>query len=92
MPQEILALIDKPILLIAILFVGALAGIMVEQFTAKQKRAKWRERNAGRWQKKGEITRVPWGQRAADRVPDSADQLRTVMASEFSVQPLLNKS
>jgi hypothetical protein len=92
MPEEILALIDKPILLIAILFVGALAGIIVEQFTAKQKRAKWRGRNAGRWQKKGQVAPGPWRQPAADRVPDSADQLRMVMASEFSVQPLLNKS
>ena len=92
MPEEILALIDKPILLIAILFVGALAGIMVEQFTAKQRHAKWREQNAGRWKKQGEVTRGPWGQPPSDRVPDSADQLRVVMASEFSVQPLLNKS
>ncbi len=39
MPPEILALIDKPLSLIAVLFVGALAGIMVEQFINKQKRA-----------------------------------------------------
>lgn len=35
MPPEILALIDKPIYLIAVLFVGAFFGILVEQFTAK---------------------------------------------------------
>lgn len=49
MPPEILALIDKPLSLIAVLFVGALAGMMVEQFVSKQKRAQWRRRNGDRW-------------------------------------------
>lgn len=30
--------------------------------------------------------------RAPDRVPDAADQLRTVMRAEFNLRPLLNKS
>ena len=34
MPPEIAALVDKPVLLIAILFVGALIGIYVEKFVA----------------------------------------------------------
>ena len=93
MPPEILALIDKPILLTAILFVGALAGILVEQLSAKQKRKAWRDRNAGRWKKRGgTVTPFP-GKSAitAPAVPDSADQLRTVIGADFTVQPLLNR-
>lgn len=36
MPPEILALIDKPVLLIALLFVGAMIGIYIEKFTRWQ--------------------------------------------------------
>jgi hypothetical protein len=41
MPPEIVALIEKPILLVAVLFVGAMIGIWLEQFVAKQRRAEW---------------------------------------------------
>lgn len=92
MPPEILALIDKPLSLIAVLFVGAWFGIFVEQLTVKQKRAKWKQRNAGRWNKVGRPTRGPWDTTRSAPVTDAADQLRTVMAADFSVQPLLNKS
>ena len=37
MPPEILALIDKPLSLIAVLFVGALFGMMIEQVVSRQR-------------------------------------------------------
>jgi hypothetical protein len=91
MPPELQTLIDKPVLLIAILFVGALIGIQVERFVWKQRRAEWRRKGYGTKQKH-------WRERyrelayAASDVPDAADQLRTVMNADFKAQPLLNKS
>ena len=93
MPPEILALIDKPLSLIAVLFVGALAGMWVEQFISQRRRAAWKRKNEGRW-KKGDVAKGPWAAKglATEKIPDAADQLRTVMKAEFKAQPLLNKS
>jgi hypothetical protein len=95
MPPEILALIDKPLSLVAVLFVGALAGMVVEQVVSKRRREAWKRKNAERWQQNkraGEFGgNVPKGPEPAEqRCRDAADQLRTVMAAEFTVQPLLN--
>ena len=94
MPPEILALIDKPVLLIdkpvllvAILFVGAMIGIGIEKFVRWDNRRKWQRRQV----KRGKV--VPFDrQPPAPKVPDAADQLRTVMRADFKAQPLLNKS
>lgn len=59
MPPEVLALIDRSVLLVAVLFVGAQAGMAVEQIVSKQRRAEWRRRNAWRWEKKGGGRRSP---------------------------------
>ena len=93
MPPEILALIDKPLSLIAVLFVGAFVGMSVEQFLSKQRRAAWRRRNSGKWEKRGREP-LPFQAKAdaSPKVPDAADQLRTVMKADFKAQPLLNKS
>jgi len=85
MPPEILALIDKPLSLVAVLFVGAIAGMTVEQLVSKRRRAAWRQRNPWR-------ARTPRPERPPGKAPDAADQLRTVMAAQFSAQPLLNRS
>src|SRR5688572_4556436 len=101
MPPEILALIDRPLSLIAVLFVGALAGMWVEQFIIKQRRAAWKRKNEGRWKKgqpgarPSDVATGPWAAKlglAPEKVPDAADQLRTVMKADFKAQPLLNKS
>lgn len=98
MPPEILALIDKPFSLIAVLFVGALAGMVVEQVVSKQRREAWKRKNAWRWQqskrsgKPGGSAPKPSHDAVPQRAPDAADQLRRVMAAEFTVQPLLNKA
>ena len=96
MPPEILALIDEPLSLLAVLFVGAMFGVLVEQFFSKQKREAWRRRNAGGWKGKGKRPPAsPWSPKPnapPAKVPDAADQLRTVMTADFTAQPLLNQS
>ena len=98
MPSEIVALLNKPELLIGVLAVGAFFGIVAEQFMSKARRQKWRRGNRTPWQRKGRgasDTPAPW-QTARDRAPgkqpDAADQLRIVMGADFTSQPLLNRS
>ena len=89
MPPEIVALIDKPLLLALVLAVGAICGIAVERFvenTDKEKRkAYWRGRNQGGGQKA-----EPFGKNKPS-LSDAAEQLRLVMASDFKPRALLNK-
>ena len=93
MPPEILALIDHPLSLMAVLFVGALAGMTVEQLITKQRRAAWRRRNPGKWPKgRGIVPFLAKADAVPVKGPDAADQLRTVMGATFTVQPLLNRS
>lgn len=97
MPPEIIALIDKPHLLIAVLLGGAFAGVIVERSLSKMRRQAWRARNRRRWERKrggGNIAGEPWDPKpypAAPKQLDAADQLRIVMSSDFTIQPLLNK-
>lgn len=98
MPPEIVALIDKPNLLIAVLTVGAFFGVVAEQFVSTMQRRAWRQKNRSRWGRKGREKNVaagPW-QSSRDQIPswqpDAADQLRIVMGASFTVQSLLNKS
>jgi len=79
MPAEIIALIDQPHLLFAVLFVGAILGMTVERFLAKNRRKAWRDRNR-HWDRRREPPR------------DAVDQLHIVMGADFETQPLLNKS
>jgi len=85
MPPELITLIDKPVLLIGLLFLGALIGIQIEKFVRWDNRRKW-QRHQGR---SGKV--LPF-QPAPERVVDAADQLRTVMKADFKAQRLLNKS
>ena len=82
-------LIDRPALLIIILFVGAMIGIGIEKYDRWQKRRRWQERQT----RQGKV--IPFGPKAdaaPRKIPDAADQLRTVMKADFKAQPLLNKS
>jgi hypothetical protein len=98
MPPEIAALIAKPHLLIAVLAVGAMIGMAVEQFASKKRRQAWRARNWGRRkyrQGRPGFAKAPWQPKPDPTPPrsiDAADQLRIVMSADFSIQPLLNKS
>jgi hypothetical protein len=95
MPPEILALIDRPLVLIAVLAVGAMLGIAVERLVEGQKRAErrayWQGRNSGK--KGGKV--VPLKKdglaEAAKANGAATDQLATVMAANFSARALLNR-
>src|SRR6185295_7169230 len=75
--------VNRPALLIAILFIGALIGIQIERFVRWENRRRWQRRRGG----KVLPFEVP-----QERAPDAADQLRIVMKADFKAQPLLNKS
>jgi hypothetical protein len=69
----------------------------IERVVSKQRREAWKRRNAWRWQKDGRVgkgarDKWPRADPVPQRAPDAADQLRTVMAAEFTLQPLLNKA
>jgi len=83
-PPEIAALIDKPLQLLAVLFVGGLIGVMWERFVRWDNRRTWRHRNKWRPDKKPDSKLAP--------IVDAADQLRIVMKADFKPQRLLNKS
>ncbi|WP_205480389.1 DUF2726 domain-containing protein [Sphingomonas arenae] len=99
MPPEILALIDKPLSLAAVLFVGALFGMTIEQIVSKQRREAWKARKKarGEWVERGRRGPRPGFTPRHDplptssRMPDAADQLRTVMGAEFRAKRLLNR-
>jgi hypothetical protein len=96
MPPEIVALIDKPHLLIAVLLVGALIGMTLERST--RRRQTWRGDRRSRWGNKrtgANVAAEAWLPKPlpeAPKKPDAADQLRIVMGANFTIQPLLNKS
>ncbi len=89
---------EKPELLIAALFIGLLIGMAIEQFLATMRKQAWRKRNRSRWEERSSHERIvlaPWVQTPAAeplRPIDATDQLRIVMRSHFTIQPLLNKS
>src|SRR5690606_25910466 len=88
MPPEVAALVAKPHLLVAVLAVGALFGIAIDALSSRPRRRRWRARNQWR-------PATAAGEEKAFPTPkpfDAADQLRVVMAANFTIQPLLNKS
>ncbi len=96
MPPEIVALLDKPHLLLMVIALGALFGIAAERLMSRV----WRETRSGprrpRWTPHPAPFRprtyTPPPRRPEPKAPDAADQLRTVMTADFTLQPLLNKS
>jgi hypothetical protein len=98
MPPEVLALMDKPLLLIAILAIGAFIGMNAEKFFARMRRKAWREKNRSPWDGKQHGRSGPgetWTS-SRDRLPpnqpDAADQLRIVMGADFTARSVLNRS
>ncbi|MET4691109.1 DUF2726 domain-containing protein [Sinorhizobium fredii] len=89
---------DKPELLLAALSVGFIVGMAVEELLSTMRRQAWRTRNRSRWEKAvsgASIVPGPWLSTPVPESPkpiDAADQLRIVMGSNFTIQPLLNKS
>lgn len=83
---------SESLLLFGIVFGAILLGITGERvrasYVAAERRLDWRRKNGGKWRPRAAGASRP----DPARVPDAADQLRTVMAADFSVQPLLNSS
>lgn len=94
MPPEIVALIDKPLLLAAVLAVGAVCGIAVERFVegieTEKRRAYWRGRKQNGGGQRGGPKVTPL-RKETSALSDAAEQLRLVMASDFTSRALLNK-
>lgn len=90
------ALLDHPVLLLAVLAVGAAIGITVEKFTNAAERARKRAYWQGRNQRSGKgatihtIRQLEAKQDA--KLVMAADQLKRVMGADFRSRPLLNKS
>jgi len=95
MPPEILALTAKPHLLFSVVGLSALAGMLFEQFRTKLRRIAWQKRTAARSHPHSGNGSASWlkpHDRLVQKQLDNADQLRIVMESDFTTQPLLNKS
>lgn len=95
MPNEILALIDKPHLLALLLACGAAIGIAVERFAEQMNRSErqayWRGRNTVR-PKVVKLRSARQEQPKPDNATaTAAEQLRRVMEATFKSRPLLNK-
>ncbi|RAK69007.1 DUF2726 domain-containing protein [Phenylobacterium kunshanense] len=97
MSPEIVALIDKPHLLIIVICVGAAFGMAVERFVSRMRRRAWRrtappqsQRAAPHPSIAARIAELSDAQTGRPR-PDAADQLRIVMGATFTIQPVLNR-
>jgi Protein of unknown function (DUF2726) len=95
MPPEILALIDRPPMLIAVLAVGAGLGIAVERLVERHNRAKrrayWQRRNSGtRGAKAGPFFIDGTGETEKPKA-NATEQLATVMVADFGARALLNR-
>jgi hypothetical protein len=91
-------LLDNPIVLLALLFVGGVVGIAIERVTSASERAKKRAYWQGRNSAKGKVVAfrkdkatIPLKGTPERATHDAAEQLRCVMEAEFSARPLLNQ-
>ena len=92
MLADLLALLDKPLLLLIVLTIGGVVGILLEttlnRIDREKRRAYWRGRNAV----KGPKPKVaPPDRRSAPSTDFAADQLKTVSRATFISRALLNK-
>lgn len=94
MPPEIVALFNRPELLIGVLAVGAILGMAAEQLMNMLRRRKWRQRGRTPWQRgaRGPSVTHSTREQPLTKSLDAADQLRVVMGANFTIQPLLNRS
>ncbi|MBB6411862.1 DUF2726 domain-containing protein [Mesorhizobium sangaii] len=88
--------------LFGILLAGVFLGMAFERFLSMKRRQAWKAKNRWRWAIDnrrggsddilGGLWSVPKPVPAPPKITDPADQLRIVMAAQFTIQPLLNKS
>lgn len=91
MLADLLALLDKPFVLLAVMAIGGVIGIGLEntlnRIDRESRRAYWRGRNAAKSKSGSSSSKA--GVRSADA---AADQLKTVMRADFRSRALLNKA
>ena len=95
MPTELLALIEKPLLLVFVLALGAVLGIAVERLVEGQKRAErrayWQGRNTGTQGSKVVPLKKDGLSETAKSNGSATSQLACVMEADFTARPLLNR-
>src|SRR5690606_12223183 len=96
MLADLLALLDKPLLLLIVLTIGGVIGIALEsalnRIERERRKAYWRGRNAGKGQfGKAEPKVAPVKDPRARRLDLAADQLKAVMRASFRPRALLNR-
>ena len=93
MLADLLALLDKPLVLLVVLTIGGLIGIALEttlnRIDREKRQAYWRGRNAAKTGKRGTV--VPIKEPEARAADMATDQLKAVMRADFRSRPLLNK-
>ncbi len=92
MLADLLALLDKPVVLLIVLMIGGVIGIALEttlnRIDRNQRRAYWRGRRAAKFGRgQAERRKEP----AAGGTDGAADQLKAVMRAEFRPRALLNR-
>lgn len=97
MLDDLIALLDKPLLLLIVMAIGGAIGIAIEnalnRIDRERRRAYWAGRNAARKRGKGPARHTAQRPEARQDAEKSAatDQLKTVMGAQFRPRPLLNK-
>lgn len=100
MLTDLLALLDKPFLLLIVLAIGGVIGIAVERTVAgterEKRKAYWRGRNAAKGKGKvvgfkRDVASVPLKGTPERARHDAAEQLRQVMEADFTSRALLNR-
>jgi hypothetical protein len=93
MLADMLALLDKPVLLLIVLAIGGVIGIALEstlnRIDRENRRAYWRGRNAAKG-KRGAV--APSKEPEARSADVATNQLKIVMHAKFRPRALLNKS
>lgn len=93
MLADLLALLDKPLVLLIVLTIGGVIGIALEsalnRIDREKRKAYWRGRNAAKG-KRGPV--VPLKPAEAPAADFAADQLKLVSKARFTARPLLNRA
>jgi hypothetical protein len=93
MLADLLALLDKPLVLLVVMTIGGVIGIVLEsalnRIDREKRRAYWRGRNSAK-PRAGKV--APLKARDAPAADAAAQQLKAVMKADFRPRALLNKS
>lgn len=94
MLDDLIALLDKPLVLLVVMTIGGVIGIAIanamDRVDRDKRRAYWRGRNAAKSATAKSF--VPEKRTEARPTDVAADQLKVVMNAPFRPRPLLNKA